>query len=61
MPSQLSATSHAPAADRQGAVLFASGGQTNDRPSQRSSRSHGPAAARQSVNAPIALSSGQAP
>src|SRR5947199_292578 len=48
-PSQLSATSQAPAAGRQTAVLFASAGQVALVPVQVSAASHGPADARQTV------------
>jgi hypothetical protein len=48
-PSQLSATSHAPADGRHTAVLFASAGQLMLEPVQFSARSHDPAAARHTV------------
>src|SRR5262245_57457215 len=57
-PSQLSATSHTPAAARQTAVLFASGGQPLFTPSQFSARSQTPAGARHS--AVLLASAGQA-
>src|SRR5207245_5252300 len=58
-PSQLSSTSHTPAAARHTAVLFASAGQSTLEPSQSSSRSQTPAARRQGVPAAATVSAGQ--
>jgi len=55
-PSQLSATSHGPAAARHSAVLFTSAGQATLVPVQVSATSQAPAAARQTV--PLLAGSG---
>lgn len=60
VPSQLSATSHSPAAGRHSPeVRKPSGGQSGLLPSQRSSTSQGPAAGRHSVPASATPSGGQ--
>ena len=58
-PLQLSATSQAPAEDRQTAVLLASAGQSLPTPSQTSARSQAPADARHC--AVLLASAGHAP
>src|SRR5438105_2917310 len=58
-PLQLSATSHAPADDRQTAVLLASAGQSGPDPVQCSARSQTPAAERQTSVFEAKLSPGQ--
>jgi hypothetical protein len=60
LPSQVSATSQTPAAERQTAVLFASVGHAALAPSQDSATSHAPAAERQTVLDDATPSAGQA-